>query len=274
MRNLAAILLACSVLSQTALAQTPAAPAVQTSSSVAPAGRDSATPVDEAELRTWIKEYEAWQAWADEWLSRPQAVWHPFPYPFWKTMPDAFSYVAARRLEPPPPVWLEQACQDWGGEVAGRDPHAEGCRLLAESHEDLATQRIRWAIQRARLQKDAPQRTRFSEHIHFASLGTSLQASGPRAYSLAGVHATIDVHGRWQVYAFPGVMAVNVPNRDGQRIVTIGYDWGFAIRLFDLQVPILDVPARAHINLVQVWVPEVQQRMDMVGLSFSLHRQK
>ena len=111
------------------------------------------------------------------------------------------------------------------------------------------------------------------EHIHFASLWTNLRAHrGPGVYGLAGMHATIDIHGRWQIYAFPGVVAVSMPNWQGERITTIGYDWGMAIRLFDLRVPYVDIPAKAHLNLVKVWVPEVGQKIDMVGLSLTLKK--
>ena len=56
----------------------------------------------------------------------------------------------------------------------------------------------------SRSREDKPAKTVLFEHIHFASLWTTVQAqSGLGAYGLAGMHATIDVHGRWQIYAFP-----------------------------------------------------------------------
>jgi hypothetical protein len=42
--------------------------------------------------------------------------------------------------------------------------------------------------------------------------------------------------------------------------------------LFDFRIPYLDFPARAHLNVVEVWVPEVEQKISMVGLSFSLRK--
>jgi len=80
------------------------------------------------------------------------------------------------------------------------------------------------------------------------------------------------VHGRWQIYALPGILAVSLPTVYGQRSVTVGYDWGFAVRRFNSRIPYLDFPVKVHLNLVQVWMPEVQQKTDMIGLSFTANR--
>ena len=270
------IALVCVLLSQPAFAQTPpplpARPIAQLNlaESINP---DNLVGLGDGALRAWIRDYTAWQAWAEKWLNRPQWSSHPFPYPFWKENPDLFSYAAPRRAEPEPPGGLEAACADRAGSSAARDALAQGCRLLNEWKDDYATQRIRWAVATARAQKDDTRRSRFLEHLHFASLWTNLQtASGGRAYGLAGVHATIDVHGRWQIYALPGIMVVSLPSLDGQRNVTVGYDWGFAVRLFNSRVPYLGIPVKVHLNLVQVWMPEAQQKTDMIGLSFTANR--
>jgi hypothetical protein len=267
MRNWIGIVLIAVVFVQPAWAQAP---------EPLPAGAPAVIEPDDVnrrELEKWIQEHTAWQEWAETWLNRRQWVLHPFPYPFWKGTASLFSYVAAPRVEPEPPPWLEAACVQMAWSSADRDPLAEGCPLLAIWKDDFSTRRIRAQIVKARAQKDIPTRIMLLEHMHFAGLWTDLQAhSGPSAYGLAGVHATIDIHGRWQIYAFPGVMAVSVPNRQGERITTIGYDWGFAVRLFDLRVPYFNIPAKAHINVVKVWVPEVGQKIDMVGFSFTLKK--
>ena len=170
-------------------------------------------------------------------------------------------------------MWLEDACLQSAWSAAASDPMAEGCSVLTIWKDDYSTRRIRSQIATARAQKDIPTRTVLLEHIHFAGLWTDLQAQrDSSAYGLAGVHATIDVYGRWQIYAFPGVVAVTVPTREGERITAIGYDWGMAFRLFDVRVPFFNVPAKAHLNVVKVWVPEVGQRIDMVGLSLTLKK--
>jgi hypothetical protein len=230
-------------------------------------------PLDDETLDAWIHDYTLWREWADKWINRRQWVVHPFPYPFWKESPELFAYVAARRVEPEPPIGLESACTQAPYSSAGRDRRSRACSLLTVWKDDYATQQIRWGVATARAQKDDLSRSRFLEHIHFSSLWASLQGvGGGRAYGLAGIHATIDVHGRWQIYALPGVMAISVPTVYGRRVVSVGYDWGMAIRLGGLRLPLADLPLKAHLNLAHVWMPEVDQRMDMVGLSFTVNR--
>jgi hypothetical protein len=268
------IALICLVFSQPAAAQTteplPSRPIALWAAPPAPAQH----VLDDEELARWIKDYKAWQEWDAEWINRRQWVMHPFPYPFWKEMPDVFSYIAARRIEPEPPAGLEAECARWSGTSTVRGDRGEGCRLLAVWKDDYITQRLRYATAVAIARKDHPSRTRFLEYIHFASLSTSMQPGGERAYGLAGVHATIPIKGRWQVYALPGIMAVSVPTAQGHRSVTIGYDWGMAVRMFDVDLPIIGVPVRTHLNLVHVWLPEVNQKIDMIGLSFTINRNR
>jgi hypothetical protein len=267
------IALVCVLLSQPSFAQTPnPLPSTPIATLNVTIPVNVARLGDEA-LRTWIRDYTAWQEWAEKYLNRRQWAAHPFPYPFWKENPDLFSYVVPRRAEPEPPSGLGAACAGRAGSSAARDTLAQSCALLTVWQDDYSTQRIRWAVATTRAQKDDTSRSRFFEHIHFASLWTNLQtAPGGRAYGLAGVHATIDVKGRWQIYALPGIIAVSLPNLQGRRTVTVGYDWGFAVRLFNSRVPYLDLPVKVHLNLVQVWMPEVQQKIDMIGLSFTANR--
>ena len=163
-------------------------------------------------LAAWIGEYQSWLAWEAQWGNRRQWILHPFPYPFWKERPDLFSYIAPRRVEPAPPAWLEAICAGTPATSVEPGLRSEGCRLLVVWKDDYVTHQIRVATATARTQMDEPGRSRFLEHIHFASLWTNLEAGGNRAYGLAGVHATIDVRGRWQIYALPGLMAVSLPN--------------------------------------------------------------
>ena len=263
--------LVCLILCRPGFAQTP--DPLPSRPIAAPAVPIVAGGLDAGALRTWIHDYTAWQDWAEKWLNRRQWIAHPFPYPFWKDNPDFFSYIAPRRVEPPPPAGLEAACAERAASSTARDTLGQSCRLLTVWKDDYVTQRIRWAVAAVRAQKDDTSRSRFLEHIHFASLWTNMQAGGgERAYGLAGVHATIDVHGRWQIYALPGIMAVSIPDLQGRRAVTLGYDWGFAVRLFNSRIPYAGLPIKVHLNLVQVWMPEVQQRIDMFGLSFTANR--
>ena len=230
-------------------------------------------PLDEAVLDRWIAEYTRWREWSAKWGTRRQWVAHPFPYPFWKDNPDIFSYVVPRPAEPEPPAGLEAACVESPRSATRGDRRARACELLTFWKDDYQTQQIRSAVAAARAQKDDVSRSRFIEHIHFASLWASLQKPGGEGtYGLAGIHATIDIHGRWQIYALPGVMAISVKNRWDRRMVTVGYDWGMALRLGALRLPLAGLPVKVHFNLAHVWMPEVNQRLDMVGLSFSADR--
>lgn len=231
---------------------------------------------DTEALAAWIREYHAWQEWNAKWGNRRQWIPHPFPYPFWKESPDIFSYVAPRKLEPAPPVWLGDTCAGRPNGTVEPDVRTEGCRLLTVWKDDYVTHQLRVATATARAQRDDTGRSRFLEHIHFSGLWTNVDAGGAtgRVYGLAGVHATIDVYGRWQIYALPGVVAVSVPNLQGSRTVTIGYDWGMAFRLFNLRIPVIDMPVKAHLNLAHVWMPEVHQKINMAGLSFTVNRNR
>jgi hypothetical protein len=237
--------------------------------------------VKRVELEQWMQQYGAWQEWAGTWLNRRQWALHPFPYPFWKDNASLFSYVATPRVEPAPPAWLPAACTEWESSAVDDAVLGDACRLLTISKHDDPALRIQSRVatprtasgSNPRAHVDNTVKTKFFERIHFAGLWSDIQPQGSSAYGLAGVHATIDIRGRWQVYPFPGVMAVSMPNLQGKRMVTIGYDWGFALRLFDMRVPYFDIPARAHLNLTEVWVPEAGQKIEMIGLSFSLKKQ-
>lgn len=231
---------------------------------------------DRQALDAWIREYLAWQAWHAKWGNRRQWIPHPFPYPFWKETPDVFSYVAPRKTEPAPPVWLDELCAGYAATSVEPQSRTEGCRLLTVWKDDYVTHQLRVATATARAKRDDTGRSRFLEHIHFSGLWTNLDFGGGtgRVYGLAGVHATIDVHGRWQIYALPGVVAVSVPNVQGSRTVTIGYDWGMALRLFNLRIPVIGMPVKAHLNLAHVWMPEMHQKINMAGLSFTVNRSR
>jgi hypothetical protein len=224
------------------------------------------------DLAQWIEEYADWQEWAARHFNKRQWMLHPFPYPYWKNNPSLFSYVAPPRLQPAPPVWLHDACEGWASSTVADHELAAGCRLLTISQLDDPAERIGSRIAIAPPPPEKTPNLQLFEHIHFASLWTDLQPNGPGAFGLAGVHATIDLYGRWQIYPFPGLMAVSVRNLEGKRIVTIGYDWGMAVRLFDMRIPYFNVPARAHLNITEVWVPEAGQKVEMIGLSFSLKK--
>jgi len=98
----------------------------------APNSTSAQTSADEtrqAELQDWVRAYKEWKAWADEWLGKRQPGWFG---------------ARDRKEKPDPPAWLSDYCRDSSLVQAS---FAEGCRLLADWRDDLATALIREQIQ-------------------------------------------------------------------------------------------------------------------------------
>ena len=209
-------------------------------------------PGRRAELQAWTREYARWKEWADQWWGRAQ--------------PGFFDGYQARRPKPDPPAWLFDACRNL------TDPArtlADACVLLADWQEDYATARGR---QRFLRQGEAPPKTRWWNHMHLDALWVSPNTG--TAYGVVGVHATLKVVGRWQIFAAPGALLVNVPTSSGTRVWQPATDLGMSYRLLDLRVPGTRRQSTLHVNLARAWIlgapgSFVGQSLDLAGFSLT-----
>ena len=203
---------------------------------VAPQRPSEPHPLDlpgrRAELEAWTREYVRWKEWADQWWGRAQ--------------PGVFDGYQARRRKPDPPVWLCDACR---GFADAESPLADACALLADWQEDYATTRGR---QRFLRQSETPPKTRWWNHVHLDALWVSPSAG--TAYGVVGMHATLKVVGRWQIFVAPGALLVNVPTSEGTRSWQPATDLGMSYRLLDLRVPGIDRQSTLHLNLARAWI--------------------
>jgi len=203
----------------------------------------------------WTHDYQKWQEWHERWRNRPE--------------PGLFSS-RARREPPTPPAWLAESC----AAVAEEDTWlVEGCRALREwtQHDDLADLLAQQQTQ-VRASQEAPEHTLWWERVHVDALWPMTQ-SGTSAFGVAGMHATMHLTKRFQVFMAPGVILMRLPVL-GRQTWSVATDWGFSFRLADFRMPGMQRPATVHFNTARVWVlntggPPVSGEIYVAGLSLS-----
>jgi hypothetical protein len=194
------------------------------------------------ELKQWMVAYAEWKKWIEKWRNRPQRSWFGF---------------RERRQRPDPPAWLFEDCNSF---VVPEGLLGEACQLLTDWQTDYATARLTDQRVKARVQREAPTKTVWWEHIHLDMLWPMTQ-SGSSAYGVVGVHATIEVAGRFQVFVAPGAIVMNLPNGRNSRDWQPAADWGVAYRLFDFKFPGTRQLGRLHLNLAKAWIFTGEQRV-------------
>src|SRR4029077_7766695 len=93
--------------------------------------------------------------------------------------------------------------------VADEGVLTDGCRALRVWNDDETTAQLRGQLASARTQKEAPRNTVWWEHVHLDALWPMAQ-TGSSVFGVLGVHATVDVAGRFQVFVAPGAILLNV----------------------------------------------------------------
>jgi hypothetical protein len=211
------------------------------------------------EMRQWIADYEKWQQWSATWRNKREPGW---------------VHARDRRVRPDPPPWLGGECAD----VVFQDNEivANACRLWADWNDDQRAAQVRQQTASARTQHEAPTKTIWWEHVHLDALWPMTQWSGS-VYGVLGVHATIDVAGRFQVFAAPGAILLNLPKGKSDREWRPATDYGIAYRLFDFTMPGTDRRASLHLNLAKAWVfagpgNVMQSSLDLAGFSVTLKK--
>jgi hypothetical protein len=209
------------------------------------------------ELEKWIRDYSAWKQWADQWRNRIE--------PGWFSARD-------RRIRPDPPAWLFDACRDL---IDDEGTLPDACRLLADWQDDSAAA-LRTTILTQRTQQEAPTKTTWWEHLHLDALWFMPQPHAS-VYGVVGIHATIEVHGRWQIFVAPGALLLNLPTVNGAREWKPATDFGMSVRLFDFTVPGARRTGVLHVNIAKAWVlggPAglINTSIDLVGFSVTLKK--
>ena len=188
------------------------------------------------DLARWSRDYQAWKAWFLKWRGVREPGW-------WGTRD--------RRQPPEPPAWLPDACAT---PIDDTGPIAGACREWRElTSGDEAASLLTQQTAQARSQLESPTHTAWWEHVHVDALWPMTQ-TGSSAFGLAGMHTTMNVTGRFQVFVAPGVLVMRVPSLTGEMTWSAATDWGFSYRLFDFVMPGTRRPSAVHFNMVRVWV--------------------
>jgi len=224
------------------------------------------SPTDEQMkgVERWMREYAAWKTWAAAWLNKRE--------------PGVFGGSRERRQRPDPPPALLAACPV---SIEETGTLADACKLLDEwRHDDLATEIIRQQISSARKKKEDDQKTVWWQHVHLDALWPMTQGTSG-VYGVLGVHTTVDLTGRVQLFLAPGAILMRVPGPSGNGEWRPATDWGFSYRLADFTMPRMGCPATLHLNLARVWflgggetMPGVSNDTYLAGFSLTFKKVK
>lgn len=216
----------------------------------------SSAIVDEAgriaAARQWTREYTDWKKWYDQWKGKPEPGWLG---------------LRERRQKPDPPVWLFDACEDV---TEPESSMADACVLLQAWQEDDLAAQLKPQTLNARSRSEDT-RTTFWNNVHADALWMTPNSSA--SFGAIGIHVTLKVAGRWQVFVAPGAILLNVALPDGTRSWQPATDMGFSFRLVDLTLPGRR-QGTLHLNVARAWIlggPEslLSSSVDLAGLSLT-----
>ena len=202
------------------------------------------------DLQQWTKDFVRWQKAVDHWLTLPrQGSWDRF---------------LSKHRKPDPPAWLDGACVL----LADDKDFVEGCGMLERWREDPFTVRSRKAAAATISQHEAPKNSVWWRNVHLDGLWSTTQ-SNVSVFGLFGMHLTVPVEGRMQIFVTPGILMVSVPTLYNTREVRPATDWGVSYRLFEL-----GQTATVHFNLVHAWMLQsranlANPQMTLAGFSLS-----
>jgi hypothetical protein len=188
------------------------------------------------EVQQWIADFQKWREWNALWRNRREPGWIG---------------ARERKIKPDPPDWLAAECHD--AIVQEGETLAEACRLLTEWKDDDGTALLRKQTTSARTQREEVHKTVWWEHVHFDALWPMMQLHGS-VFGVVGMHATIEVAGRLQIFVAPGAILLNLPKGRSEREWRPATDWGIAWRMFDFTMPGTDRRANLHLNLAKAWL--------------------
>ena len=196
------------------------------------------SPAERADrLERWTDEYRAWREWFAKWRNRSE--------------PGLLFSARDRRPEPEPPSWLAASCVQV---LEDAGPLHDACLAYRDwRRDDLATDLLMQRTAQIRNTVEAGERTLWWERIHVDAFWPMTRA-GVSAFGVAGVHTTLHVTSRLQVFMTPGAIVMRLPDFDGEQTYATGTDWGFSYSLFDFRMPGLRRASTLHFNLARVWI--------------------
>jgi hypothetical protein len=208
------------------------------------------------ELKAWVSAYSSYKTWRAEYRNTPERGWLGY---------------RSRRERPHPPAWLAADCAQL---LEADGILGEACDLLKEyqAGDDPTVVRRRPVIPK----NEEPPKTIWWEHIHLDALWPMTQW-GSDVYGVIGVHATVAVKGRFQLFVAPGAILMNLPNGPRSREWQPAADWGLAYRLADFQFPGTHQWASLHFNFAKAWILTGQPgigkaTVELAGFSFTFKR--
>ena len=233
------------IIAAPAAAQTPGAPTVPS---------DWNERVEE--LRTWVSAYSDWKSWNEKWRNKVEPGWVGFK---------------ERRERPDPPVWLADECASL---LAAEGILGEACALLAEWKDPGSAKVRKRAV--AQAQSEKPTKTIWWEHVHLDAFWPMPEWRAG-IYGVIGVHATVAVAGRFQIFVAPGAILVNLPSGGKSREWQPAADWGIAYRLTDFRFPGTGQWASLHFNFAKAWIltgqPGITKAdIELAGFSFTFKK--
>jgi hypothetical protein len=132
-------------------------------------------------------------------------------------------------------------------------PAAEACAAWRASTEDQAAAEMQAQINQARTAVESPDHTKWWERVHVDALWPMTKA-GSSALGVAGMHTTLHLTSRVQVFLTPGLILMRLPSLTGDMTWSAATDWGFSYRLTNFRIPATTRPAALHLNLARVWI--------------------
>jgi hypothetical protein len=207
-----------------------------------------------AESQQWVREYTEWKEWEDRWRGKLE--------PGWFGPRD-------RRTKPDPPAWLFDDCRDLADAEAAR---TEACTLLAEWQDSYTAAQVRAKMLARRNQNEASTKTTWWRHVHVDALWLTPGAS--LTYGVVGMHVTLNLVGRWQMFAAPGAILLNVATPHGTRAWRPATDLGLSYRLVNFTLPGSRRQGTLHLNVAKAWLlggsdSFINSSVDLAGLSFT-----
>jgi hypothetical protein len=226
---------------------------------IAPATSESDAAHRAAELQRWMDGFTAWKQWWAAYVNRRE--------------PGVFGGQRERREKPAPPDWLPAACET---AVDDAGLLASACALLAEWRENPSTAQQRQARAAAVAKKEDTSKTIWWEHLHADLLWPAMQWQ-TSVYGVVGMHTSVTVSGRLQIFTAPGITLLNLPARYGGRTWKLAANYGIGYRLSDFTLP-GGRPAVLHVNLARAWIVSeggdvaTGRRMDFAGFSLTFKK--
>lgn len=211
-------------------------------------------------IERWVRDYTAWKAWFAKWHNRIE--------------PGLFG-TRPRRPRPEPPSALVAACP---APLNADGVLLDACRLLEEwRNQDVASEIIKEQVTATRTQKEVEDRSVWWRHVHLDALWPMTQGTSG-VFGVLGLHSTIDLTGRMEIFLAPGAILMRVPTPAGPQWKP-ATDWGLSCRLADFTLPGARRPATLHINIAKVWLlgeredlPGVERDMYIAGFSLTFRK--